>query len=334
MVTVSIILPNYNHASFLKARWDSIIYQSFQDFEVILLDDASTDNSLALLNTYKEHPKVSCLDVNSKNSGAVFQQWVKGLRCAKGRYIWIAESDDFAHVDFLKETVTLLEGHPKAGLVFTDSMIIDSKGFRKALLSETHGLLNHLSHLKQNTISTSNSLSYLINDLVIANASSALFRADALKGIDLDMLQRLSNAGDMFTYLSIAFKYDLYYLHQPLNYYRVHDYNTTQENARNGQLHKDRLMIITYFAEQLKTIEFNGFSLKLFLKRHFLVCVDFGFIKEVMTLLRTYYRLGLLNYYTYLNLKWYCYLKGKVPRTIPYFYRQFIKQQLLNTLKG
>jgi glycosyltransferase involved in cell wall biosynthesis len=56
---VSVIVPNYNHAKYLPRRLDSIFNQTFQDFEVILLDDCSTDNSLSIPGEYVKHPKVS-----------------------------------------------------------------------------------------------------------------------------------------------------------------------------------------------------------------------------------------------------------------------------------
>ena len=99
---VSIILPNFNHQLFLKERLDSIFNQTFQDFEVIVLDDASTDGSMIILNEYKNHPKVFQFIINKKNSGSPFKQWKKGMQLARGEYIWIAETDDYADENFLE----------------------------------------------------------------------------------------------------------------------------------------------------------------------------------------------------------------------------------------
>ena len=63
---VSVIIPNYNHQEYLKQRIDSILNQSFQDFEIILLDDKSTDISLDILKSYAKHEKVSHLIINEK----------------------------------------------------------------------------------------------------------------------------------------------------------------------------------------------------------------------------------------------------------------------------
>ena len=100
---VSIIVPNYNHALYLRERLDSIFSQTFQDFEVILLDDNSSDSSIEVLKEYAAHPKVSHFIVNATNSGSPFIQWEKGLSLSKGKYIWIAESDDSCEITFLEK---------------------------------------------------------------------------------------------------------------------------------------------------------------------------------------------------------------------------------------
>ena len=128
--TVSVILPNYNHAPFLKERIDSILAQTYQDFELILLDDCSTDNSVALLQTYADNPHVSALVCNEANTGNTFLQWDKGIRLARGRYIWIAESDDVAHPQFLEATVSALDARRDAVMCLTGSILIDDRSRR------------------------------------------------------------------------------------------------------------------------------------------------------------------------------------------------------------
>ncbi|HVB58282.1 MAG TPA: glycosyltransferase family 2 protein, partial [Candidatus Acidoferrales bacterium] len=95
MPTVSVIVPNYNHARFLRKRIDSVLQQTFQDFELILLDDCSTDDSRSILSSYAGDPRIR-IEFNDANSGSTFKQWNKGVRLARGKYVWIAESDDYA----------------------------------------------------------------------------------------------------------------------------------------------------------------------------------------------------------------------------------------------
>lgn len=66
--------------------------------------------------------------VNDYNSGSPFKQWQKGIELARGKYIWIAESDDYADFSFLAKTVSLMEQHPTAAYCFTGSYIVDEVG--------------------------------------------------------------------------------------------------------------------------------------------------------------------------------------------------------------
>ena len=81
---VSVIVPNYNHAPYLRQRLDSIINQTFRDFEVIVLDDASTDNSREIIQTYAHYPMFRFL-FNETRNGSAFKQWQIGLENARGR---------------------------------------------------------------------------------------------------------------------------------------------------------------------------------------------------------------------------------------------------------
>ena len=81
---VSVIIPNYNHARYLDERIQSVLNQTYQNFEVIILDDKSTDNSVEVINQYKDDLHVSCIIVNEENSGSTFKQWHKGFELAKG----------------------------------------------------------------------------------------------------------------------------------------------------------------------------------------------------------------------------------------------------------
>lgn len=69
---VSVIIPNYNHARFLDERIQSVINQTYQNFELIILDDNSTDNSVEVMNQYKDDPHVSQIVVNEVNSGSTY----------------------------------------------------------------------------------------------------------------------------------------------------------------------------------------------------------------------------------------------------------------------
>ena len=123
---ISVIVPNYNHEMYLEQRLESIFNQTFRDFEVILLDDASPDNSLEILEKYTRYPDVQLVR-NGTNSGSPFKQWLKGIDMAKADIFWIAESDDTCSPEFLEALLPAFND-PNVKLSYTNSHIINERG--------------------------------------------------------------------------------------------------------------------------------------------------------------------------------------------------------------
>lgn len=275
-VLVSIIIPNYNHALFLKQRIDSVLNQNFQDFELIILDDCSTDASREIIEQYRNHPKISQIIYNDKNSGGVFKQWVKGIEKAKGEYIWIAESDDYAAEKFLAETLHVMEQDASIGMVFTNTNVVDPHGaFIETSAGSKAESYKQLAAF-QNTIDAENASQFLVSEMIIANASSVLFRKTHLLTIDFTELQKFVNTGDRFVYLGIALNSKIKYLPQPLNFMRSHEHNTTKKSFENGNIHKDRLRVISYYFDQLYRTSSATNNVTAFYKDNYLSFIHFG----------------------------------------------------------
>ena len=130
---VSVIIPNYNYANYIIERIDSCLMQTYPIYEIIILDDCSTDNSVQIINKKieeikKEQPNLKIqFVVNEKNSGGcVFKQWKKGFEIATGDYIWIAEADDSAESDFVENLIKAFDD-PEVVLSFCESARIDGE---------------------------------------------------------------------------------------------------------------------------------------------------------------------------------------------------------------
>jgi glycosyltransferase involved in cell wall biosynthesis len=98
--TVSVVVPNYNYARFMEARLASVAGQSVRPHEIIVLDDASTDDSLDVLQGLAERFDMQVI-ANTANSGSVCRQWLRGVQAASGDLVWIAEADDLSEPGFL-----------------------------------------------------------------------------------------------------------------------------------------------------------------------------------------------------------------------------------------
>ena len=124
---VSVIIPNFNHAQYLEQRLNSVFNQTYLNFEVIILDDKSTDNSLDVINRYKDNPHLSQIVVNETNSGSTFKQWERGFNMAKGEWIWIAESDDYCTNDFLEQLMNECLKHKDVVVAHSNYIMCDEE---------------------------------------------------------------------------------------------------------------------------------------------------------------------------------------------------------------
>ena len=219
MPRVSIIVPNFNHEAFLKRRLDSIFGQSVQDFELIFLDDASTDNSFKVFGVYASDPRVTCV-VNDKNSGNPFVQWNKGMGLATGAYIWIAESDDFAEPAFLERMIESLEKHPTAGLVTCRSMITNKDDQDIEVFDAYHWFADR-ERWKVDYFNSGQAeiKDYLAFQNTIPNASATLFKRSLVES-GLRAPEDMTIAGDWYFWISLLSKADICHVGQPLNHFR------------------------------------------------------------------------------------------------------------------
>lgn len=222
---ISIIVPNYNHGKFLEKRLKSIFNQSYINFEVILLDDCSTDNSKEILLKYDAHKQVSHCVFNEINSGNTFSQWKKGIELAKGKFIWIAESDDFCDLRFLELVSKPLIVNHKIALSYSQSNKVDVNdkitGNWKTYTDELNS-----SQFDQDFIMDGSLFieKYLIHKNVIPNASAILFRKENLQISDtLLNTQALKYCGDWVIYLEVIMKQKISFIADSLNNFRYHD---------------------------------------------------------------------------------------------------------------
>ncbi len=230
LVKISVIVPNYDYACYLSKRLETIFLQTHPIFELIVLDDASSDDSPAVvIETCQQFDRVISLIRNQENSGSVFKQWAKGIREARGDLIWIAEADDLAEPRFLEELAHLFAVDPKIVFAFSDSSQIDSDGKQ---IGESYALYcNDLCDIDFNLDFTIPTDAFLMQCLsvknTILNVSSVVFRRDALidslNAVEPEM-SSLFIAGDWRLYIELCLRSgNVGYIAKPLNAHRRHN---------------------------------------------------------------------------------------------------------------
>lgn len=227
MKKVSVIVPNYNHAPYLKERVDSILAQDYPEMEIILLDDASSDESAAILGAYAKHPRVTAFLRSETNSGNPFIQWQRGIRQATGDYIWIAESDDVAAPTMLSRLVAAMETQD-AVLAFAQSRCIDEQG--RALPRRITAPFLHDFAIDGKTYV----LRHLLGENTICNASAVLFRREAANTVDMAEVAQYRVSGDRLFWIRIAWQGRVAFVAEPLNRFRQHTQKVSIAAAGQG----------------------------------------------------------------------------------------------------
>jgi glycosyltransferase involved in cell wall biosynthesis len=244
---VTVIIPNYNHARFLEQRLSSVLNQTFTDIEVLYLDDASTDESNAVVARFADDPRLRMV-CNETNSGSPFKQWNRGVKMAQGEYIWIAESDDNADAHFLEELVPMLDAHPRAGLAYCQSWRINEHNEVILLTEDLNGWMDE-QRWKHNFVNDGSDecRRYLVRVNTIPNASAVLFRREVYERAGYAD-ETLRVCGDWLTWVRLLRISDIAYVAKPLNYHRLHQATVRKKMDGNPALAETYRVICTMFA--------------------------------------------------------------------------------------
>jgi len=258
---VSVIVPNYNYAHCLEDRLRTIFNQSYPVFEIIVLDDASSDDSVAVIERIAStcNRQIKLL-VNEENSGSPFKQWRRGLEQARGDYIWIAEADDIADPEFLRTLVATMQG-ADADLGFSDSWQINQDGEKigDSYKSYANAIRGAGFDESFNTNGRRILEQYLAVKNIILNVSSVIFRKTALEAAmarSKDVLDEMRVAGDWRIYSEIcAADGKVVYEAQALNGHRRHDNSVT--HALDAEHHLAEIAEMQAFVNAFVTVDKN-----------------------------------------------------------------------------
>lgn len=228
---VSVIVPNYNHAEFLPERFRSIFAQTYPNIELIVLDDCSKDDSIAVINeAIADAPCPVRTCFNEKNAGNVFAQWQRGVEMAAGDLIWICESDDTCEPDFLEKIVphfvdrsVMLSFGNIQFCKSTGEPMDGMDGFRERSEPGIWG-----SVVKRPASAWFNN-AFGVNN-VVANVGGCVFRKIPIDQRLWDQAKTYKIAGDWFLYSHIIAGGKMVYEPAARTYFRQHERNTSASN--------------------------------------------------------------------------------------------------------
>lgn len=238
---VTVVLSTYKQAPFLRASIDSILVQTLQDWELIVIDDCSPDGTDRILNDYRGLNNVQVIR-HTENWGAN-RTGNQGIQLAKGEYVHLASGDDIYLPQLLEREAALLDHNPCVGLVYANTYMIDDKGQVHGLWSEGRNDSKRIRLSKDYICDGLSEFEALLEGCHIW-AGTVLCRRKCYEEVGILDLE-LPQAADWDLWLRLAQRYDVAYLAAPLAHFRRHSETLTDALRRRGR----------YFADNVKVLE-------------------------------------------------------------------------------
>lgn len=210
MPIISVVLPVYNGEKYLKEAIDSILQQTYADFELIIINDGSTDQTENIIESYQD-PRINYLK-NEHNSGIVVSL-NKGLDAAKGKYIARMDADDIADPQRFQKQKVYLDRHPNIGVVGSSMLVFDEYG--KEMLFPYAASPNRAKA----ELFFNSSLGH----------PTVMLRKECIKGIRYEA--EYQGLEDFVMWWRIAQHYDIGSLTEPLLHYRKHSNQITKTRS-------------------------------------------------------------------------------------------------------
>lgn len=219
------MIPVFNRQDYIAAAIKSVLSQSYTNFELVIHDDNSSDNSLKVIKSFHD-PRIRVIHTTT-NHGMIVG-WNFLLKKAKGKYIKQMGSDDLLAKNCLKEQVKILESNKCISLVTCQRVVINERGLKTKnfQFSDSSCLINGIEHA--HWILTT------IRENKIGEPCATMFRRKDLESAGM-FDKSFSQFADFEYWIRILSCGDLYYLHKPLCYFRMHEGSNTTKAILDGR---------------------------------------------------------------------------------------------------
>lgn len=238
MPKVTVLLTSYNHEEFIADSIESILNQTYTDFELYIVDDCSMDNSWEVIQKYND-PRIIAIHHEKNMFGCSNREFYKNF---KGQYFAMAHCDDLWELDKLEKQVKYLDEHPEAGACFSWVQLIDDYGnnydnpdhpYSKVFLEENMNRFEWLNHFFYN--------------------GNRLCHPSSLIRLNIQMNENLFPGGlgalpDFYRWIKLCLKHEIYVYPERLTKFRIH----VDESNMSGQTPTNRIRVQNEFYQIAK----------------------------------------------------------------------------------
>jgi glycosyltransferase involved in cell wall biosynthesis len=237
-VTLSVVVCNYNHAHYLPEALNAILNQSCRPLEVIVIDDASTDNSVDVIEQFVRRDPIVRLYRNEHNLG----MWLSGNRAlslAVGDFIYFAAADDRVYPDLFEKSIKLLTQYPQAGVCSALVQLIGEQGDDKGWI-KSPVIAKSSCYLTPKEV-----LSTLIRDGFWMTGQTTILRRDVLLRDTDGFMPELGHFSDLFLDMDMALRYGACFIPEVLATWRVLETGYAQTMWRDVALSREKFARVT-----------------------------------------------------------------------------------------
>lgn len=242
-VKISVLIPTYNYAKYLPSAINSVLSQTYKNFELIIIDNCSEDNTVSIIESYKKKDSRIIFFKNDTNIGMT-ENWNKCLSLSSGKYIKFLNADDVLEKNILKEYVTVLEMDSKVALVTCWKIFIgDRKGiYKQPCIGKMSG-----NDVIKSTLNTTN---------WIGEPSLVMFRRENLWNGTFNTSLRWLPDWDMWLrQLQIG---DIYIVPQVLCHIRIHSNQETKNLSSISHTVFEEYYYYSHYLEETKTFSIDN----------------------------------------------------------------------------
>ncbi|PIS13894.1 hypothetical protein COT65_01735 [Candidatus Shapirobacteria bacterium CG09_land_8_20_14_0_10_47_13] len=223
---LTVIIPTYNRADLLGRSIQSVLDQSFKEFDLIIIDDKSTDGTPRVVKNFNDS-RIKYIK-NQKNLG-IIGNWNKAIDVAPGKYLSIFHDDDIMSPDFLKEAFLALEANPSVGFTFPMIKMVDiNRNLIKVWYDGYKGKTGLISGLEYILLT-------IRKERCLSLAPSMVFRKKVFKKVGYFGQEFSFNTFDFNRWFKIALNFDVYLINKFLFEYTVHPGQMSQLHWRTPQ---------------------------------------------------------------------------------------------------
>jgi len=247
--SLSIGLCNYNHAKYVGKALEAILRQSYRPLEVIVIDDGSTDESVAVIERFAKRNPIIRFIRHDRNQGAMYSA-NEVLQMVSGDYVYYAGADDKVLAGFFEKAMAMAKRYPQAGVIFGKYIAVDSEGNELATVQVSRWADARL-------VPPGEFLSeYLeVEEPSHSLSAATIYRRDCLEEVD-GFRSELGSGADTFAIRAIGLKFGVCYIPEPFVHWRSIRNSFSHLTHANA---KSRLNMVARKAYLMRSPEFLGY---------------------------------------------------------------------------